>query len=113
MYANDFATKTADTISVDEMLKDLIPGFLKNKENELQQLQQMLEQQDYHRIKKIGHNWKGSCPSYGFHYLGEMGKHFEELVQNEDYTSLKNIVGTLSSYFKNLHIQYLPESTLL
>ena len=106
MFANEFAIKTADIISVDEMLKDLIPGFLKNKENEIQQLNEMLEQKDFSKVKKLGHNWKGSCPSYGFHYLGELGKVFEELGQNKDYTTLKKIVSTLPSYIKNLDIQY-------
>ena len=106
MLANEFAIKTADTISVDEMLKDLIPGFLKNKENEIQQLNEMLDQKDFNKVKKLGHNWKGSCPSYGFHYLGDMGKEFEELVYNEDYITLKKIVSTLPSYMKNLDIHY-------
>lgn len=106
VFANEFAIKTADTISVDEMLKDLIPGFLKNKENEIQQLTEMLEKKDFTKVKKLGHNWKGSCPSYGFHYLGEMGKEFEELIHNEDYTTLKKIVSSLPSYIKNLDIHY-------
>ncbi len=111
MFANEFAIKTADTISVDEMLKDLIPGFLKNKENEIQQLNEMLDQKDFNKVKKLGHNWKGSCPSYGFHYLGDMGKEFEDLVHNEDYSNLKKIISTLPSYIRNLEIHYQADLT--
>ena len=106
MYANNFTPKLAETVSVEKMLVDLVPGFLKNKMDDLQSINTMMQQKDYSKIQKIGHNWKGACPSYGFHYLGEVGKQFELLVQNQDYKSLEDLVQTLPAYLKNVTIEY-------
>lgn len=106
MYANNFTPKLAETVSVEKMLADLVPGFLKNKIDDLQSINDMLEKKDYVKIQKIGHNWKGACPSYGFHYLGEVGKQFEILVQNQDYQNLEKLVQTLPAYLKNVSVEY-------
>ena len=106
MYANDFKPITAETVEVEKMLIDLVPGFIKNKEDDIQSMNSMIEQHDFNKIKKIGHNWKGACPSYGFHYLGEVGKQFEILAQSEDYDSLKHLISTLPNYLKNVTVEY-------
>lgn len=106
MYANNFTPKFSETVSVEKMLVDLVPGFIKNKFDDLQSLNKLIQQKDYQRIQKIGHNWKGACPSYGFHYLGEVGKQFEILVQNEDYKKLQELISTLPDYLKNVSVEY-------
>lgn len=106
MYANNFTPKLAETVSVEKMLADLVPGFLKNKIDDLQSINDMLDKKDYVKIQKIGHNWKGACPSYGFHYLGEVGKQFEILVETQDYQNLERLVQTLPAYLKNVSVEY-------
>jgi len=103
-------TKTPDKIYVDEFLVDLIPGFIKNKLDDLTILQSALENQDFESIKKIGHNWKGVCSSYGFNYLGETGKQFEFLSMNKDLSSLKLLIESLPEYLKNIQIESVPDT---
>lgn len=103
---NQFNPKLTETVPVEEMLSDLIPGFLKNKADDLHYIHEMIEKKDYKQIKKIGHNWKGACPSYGFNYLGEVGKQFEYLVEQEKYDELKALVDTLPAYLNNVKIEY-------
>jgi HPt (histidine-containing phosphotransfer) domain-containing protein len=109
MFTENFTPKTAEIVSVEKMLADLVPGFIKNKIDDLHFIDDMIKQKDYGKIKKIGHNWKGACPSYGFHYLGEVGKQFEILVQNQDYENLEKLVSTLPTYLKNVSIEYSTE----
>lgn len=109
MSTNNFAPKLAETVIVEKMLVDLVPGFLKNKSDDLQSIKSMIQQKDYSTIQKIGHNWKGACPSYGFHYLGEVGKQFEILVQNREFKRLEDLVQTLPAYLKNVTIEYSTE----
>jgi len=109
MSTNNFAPKLAETVSVEKMLVDLVPGFLKNKMDDLQSINNMIQQKDYGKIQKIGHNWKGACPSYGFHYLGEVGKQFEILVENQEFKRLEDLVQTLPAYLKNVTIEYSTE----
>ena len=109
MYSDNFKPKTVETVAVEKMLSDLVPGFIKNKVDDIHLLNSMIEQNDYNKIKKIGHNWKGACPSYGFHYLGEVGKQFEILAQNKDLPSLKDLVKTLPIYLKNVTVEYCAD----
>lgn len=106
---NSFNPKISETVPVEEMLSDLIPGFLKNKTDDLHFINEMIEKKDYKQIKKIGHNWKGACPSYGFNYLGEVGKQFEILVDEERYDELKSLVDTLPTYLDNVKVEFNRE----
>ena len=109
MFADNFRTKTVETVAVEKILVDLVPGFIKNKVDDVRMLSLMLEQMDFNKIKKIGHNWKGACPSYGFHYLGEVGKQFEILAQNKDQASLTDLIKTLPIYLKNVSVEYCTD----
>lgn len=101
--------KVPDKIFVDEFLVDLIPNFIKNKIDDLAVLKNAAENQDFDTIKKIGHNWKGVCSSYGFKYLGETGKQFEYLALNKDLPSIKLLIESLPEYLKNVQIESVPE----
>ena len=110
MLDQNFTEKYSDQVAVENMLADLIPGFLKNKSNDLILLNQALIDKDFDKIKKIGHNWKGACSSYGFHYLSEVGKQFEILAADKDLEKLKVIVGSLDPYLNNVKIDYVENS---
>lgn len=101
--------KVPDKIFVDEFLVDLIPNFIKNKIDDLAVLKSAIENNDFETVRKIGHNWKGVCSSYGFKYLGETGKQFEYLAENKDAASLRLLVESLPEYLKNVQIESIPE----
>lgn len=109
MISTDRAMRVPDKIFVDEFLVDLIPNFIKNKIVDLAILKSALESKDFDTIKKIGHNWKGVCSSYGFNYLGEAGKQFELLAQNEDAHSLALLIDSLPEYLRNVRIESVPD----
>ncbi len=109
MISTDRAMRVPDKIFVDEFLVDLIPNFIKNKIADLAILKSALESKDFDTIKKIGHNWKGVCSSYGFNYLGETGKQFELLAQNEDANSLRILIDGLPEYLRNVQIESVPD----
>ncbi|MBC7743001.1 MAG: Hpt domain-containing protein [Bdellovibrionaceae bacterium] len=107
MLNQNFTEKYSDQVSVEDMLADLIPGFLKNKATDLVILNQALSEKDFDKIKKIGHNWKGACSSYGFDYLGEVGKQFENLAAKSDTEKLEIILKSLPEYLKNVQVNYV------
>ncbi len=110
MMDHTFTEKYSDKVSVEDMLADLIPGFLKNKTADLDILNQALNEKNFDQIKKIGHNWKGACSSYGFHYLGEVGKQFEILAAEKNDVKLKVILDSLPKYLKNIEVDYVAGS---
>lgn len=101
--------KVPDKIFVDEFLIDLIPNFIKNKIHDLTIIKSALETNDFETIRKIGHNWKGVCSSYGFKYLGETGKQLEHLAEAHDKTSLRFLIESLPEYLRNVQIESIPE----
>ena len=112
MILSDTSPKVPDKIFVDEFLVDLIPNFIKNKIDDLTILKNAAEKEDFETIKKIGHNWKGVCSSYGFKYLGETGKQFEYLAQNKDLASIKLLIESLPVYLRNVQIESVPDYEL-
>lgn len=109
MITTDRSMKVPDKIFVDEFLVDLIPNFIKNKIDDLAILKSAIEDNDFETVRKIGHNWKGVCSSYGFKYLGETGKQFEYLAENKDLASLRLLIESLPEYLKNVQIESIPE----
>lgn len=109
MITTEIATKKSDKIFVNEFLVDLIPNFIKNKIDDVAILKSAIENQDTDTIKKIGHNWKGVCSSYGFKYLGETGRQFETLAQIQDFNTLKVLVESIPEYLKNIQIEAVPD----
>lgn len=109
MMTNEVFKDTPAKIYVNEFLVDLIPGFIKNKFDDLAVLKSAIDNKDAATIKKIGHNWKGVCASYGFNYLGEAGKQFEILAQNEDYASLKLLAESIPEYLRNIQVESVPD----
>lgn len=106
MQENIFAPKLSETVHVEQMVSELIPSFLKNKQTDLQFIRSLLEEKKYDEIKKLGHNWKGACASYGFHYLSEVGKQFEDLADRKDDDNLKKLIDSLPIYLDNVKIEY-------
>lgn len=93
-----------EKIYVDDYLMDLVPNFIQNKFLDLNKINYAIDNKDLETIKKIGHNWKGVCSSYGFNKLAEIGKKFEILAQNTDYSGIKKIIDHLPTYLKNVQI---------
>ena len=95
MDTNDFTPKISETVHVEKMLTDLVPGFLKNKYDDVDFINSLIEKNEFSRIKKIGHDWKGACPSYGFEYLGEVGKQFDAAIVSGRLTDLVRVGGAV------------------
>lgn len=97
-------------IYVDDFIVDLIPNFIKNKLKDLELLGAAIEKKDSDIIKKIGHNWKGVCASYGFDSLAEVGSQLEILAENADFSKIKVLVENLPKYLENVQIISISSS---
>jgi len=59
---NDEAYK----VTVAKDLEDLIPGFMRNRNKELETLKVALAAADFEQLRQLGHRMKGVGNSYGF-----------------------------------------------
>ncbi len=93
-------------VNIDIDLEDLIPGFMENRQTDLQKLEQALEDQDYETLRSIGHNLKGVGGGYGFHDMTAMGAAIEEGARENKLEIVKENVTKLSHYLSNVEIVY-------
>ncbi len=70
-----------ETVHVSEDLEALIPLFMAKRQEDAAAWADALVRGDAEMLAAIGHRLKGTCPSYGFTTLGEMGQELEALAR--------------------------------
>ncbi len=93
-------------VKIDIDLEDLIPGFLENRQLDLQKLEQALGDQDFETLRSIGHNLKGVGGGYGFHDMTAIGAAIEEGARENMLEIVNENVIKLSDYLSNIEIVY-------
>jgi len=65
-------------VHIDIDLEDLVPGFLENRQKDLEMLEKVIQENDFESLRSIGHNLKGVGGGYGFLEITEIGAAIEE-----------------------------------
>lgn len=105
-------SKVSEKIFVEDFLADHIPQFISAKKEEVKKLNLALEQGDFAYIKKIGHNWKGVCASYGFRHLSDIGGQIEILSEQKKTQEIKNLLSPVIGYLDNAQIVVISEQEM-
>lgn len=90
----------------DPDLQDLVPSFLRNRRNELQEMDGALARGDFEFIRRLAHTWKGICRPYGFVHLETLSRILEETGQREDRQEATAIVGEIRTYLDNVRVVF-------
>ncbi len=93
-------------VHVDPDLQDLIPGYLKNRGNDLKRYQQLLDEGDFDKIFHLGHSMKGSGGGYGFNDLTSIGRAIEKAAKNRDKESVRKSIIDLTDFLEKLEVVY-------
>ncbi len=93
-------------VRVDADLKELIPGYLENREKDLLVYQQALKKDDFNSIAVLGHSMKGSGGGYGFDDLSSIGRAIEKAAKSRDKESVRKSIIDLTDFLKKLEIVY-------
>lgn len=97
---------TTWVVRPDPDLADLIPSFMQNRRNELEELKGARSRNDYEFIRRMSHTWKGICRPYGFVHLETLSKSLEEAGEREDAAEVERIMNEMASYLENVRIVY-------
>ena len=89
-------------VHVDIDLEDLIPGFLDNRQKDIQKLENALQENDFETLRSIGHNLKGVGGGYGFSDITEMGSEIEVGARANDLASISENIKKFSHYLSKL-----------
>ena len=93
-------------VHVDADLEALLPGFLKDWQEEVRAMRQALEKNNYETIRKMGHDMKGIGGSCGLDVITDMGSGLAEGAKAMDQELIRKNLDTLSGYLERLEIVY-------
>lgn len=94
------------TVAVDPDLEELIPGFLQNRQKDVQSLRSALHAGAMQTIQSIGHSLKGVGGGYGFNRISEIGAEFEEAAEQGDNETIKVLIAELQDYLARVEVVY-------
>ena len=100
-------------VLVDESFADIVPWFLDNRKEDIKKVKDFADVADFEQIQRMGHRWKGTCASYGFQKLSEVGEKLEELSLRKNKDTIVALMDKTSDYLNNLEVVYVAadEST--
>jgi len=93
-------------IPIDSDLQDLIPGFLENRQQDIQKLQAAMAAGDFDTIRTLGHRMRGDGGGYGFHMISEIGQAIEAAAQGKDRAEIATRVDALIDYLERIEVVY-------
>ncbi|MEK7845913.1 MAG: Hpt domain-containing protein [Nitrospinota bacterium] len=93
-------------ISIDADIKELMPGFLLNRQKDIKSIKEALEHNDYYNIQILGHSMKGSGSGYGLDTISDIGASLEKAAKERNSEDIKNLVNKLSEYLGQIKIIY-------
>ena len=94
-------------IQVDADLEDLIPGFLENRNTDIEALRTELENSQYENLRSIGHSIKGVGGGYGFDLMSQIGAEIESAAKESDGDLIREKIEQLDDYLKRVDIEYI------
>jgi HPt (histidine-containing phosphotransfer) domain-containing protein len=99
---NDEAYK----VTVAKDLEDLIPGFMRNRNKELETLKVALAAADFEQLRQLGHRMKGVGNSYGFAQVSVLGQEIEDGARSGDRASLEANIAHYRDYLSKVQIAF-------
>jgi len=90
------ATSAPDQTDVPPEVQELVPGYLKQKDVDLERLRMAIEESDYPSISRLGHQLKGSGTSYGFDEFSKIGSALEHAAKTHDLEETRRQVELLA-----------------
>src|SRR5216684_732171 len=97
---NDDAYK----VMVAKDLEDLIPGFMRNRNKELETLK--MAAADFEQLRQLGHRMKGVGNSYGFAQVSVLGQEIEDGARSGDRASLEANIAQYGDYLSKVQIAF-------
>lgn len=93
-------------VMVDADLKELIPGFLQTRHEDVASITAALDAGDWKTVFILGHSMKGSGGGYGFDEISAVGEVIETAAKANDAAMVKTGVARLADYLSRIDIKY-------
>ncbi len=93
-------------VKIDPDIQAIVPGFLKNKQNDVNKIHAALEKGDFGTIRILGHSMKGDGGGYGFDRISELGAIIEEAAKGKQADTIRTTVSELSDFLTRVEVVY-------
>lgn len=93
-------------VRIDAQLAELIPGYLRNRQEDLEAIDTALARGDFDSIHFIGHSMKGSGGGYGFDDITEFGLQLERAALAADADEVRRWARQLAAYCERVEVVY-------
>ena len=91
---------------IDPDLRDLIPGYLENRNKDIIAIRTALKASDFNKIRVLGHSMRGSGGGYGFMLISKIGKALEITAKQKDSDLILNHLTELSNFLERVTLVY-------
>ncbi len=91
-------------VQVDPLIAPLVPGYLKNRGEDVQRIAGLLAAKDFAALRKLGHNMRGSAGAYGLAPLSEIGARIEAAAQAADGPAIGAAVEEMGRFLQNVKV---------
>ncbi len=93
-------------VEVDIDLEELIPGYLQNRQNDIEAIREALSGEDFESIQRMGHTMKGSGGGYGFDFISAVGLHLEEGANETSVEKIQDALKNLCDFLERVDVVY-------
>jgi len=93
-------------VAIDSDLKELIPGFLENRRNDVRRLHGALASLDFETMRTLGHRMRGDGGGYGFDGISSIGHAIERAATDRNIEDVTTAVEELTRYLDRLEVVY-------
>lgn len=110
---NHFDTNSRDTnasnviVHIDKILEDLIPDFLQNRRDDINDIREAVPKGDMELVERLGHMMKGAGGGYGFQKITELGDAFERAAHQKDESGILRLTKELEIYLDTLEVVFV------
>jgi HPt (histidine-containing phosphotransfer) domain-containing protein len=91
-------------VQIDNVLRDLIPGYLESKREDVQKLHRAIAEKDHETIRLLGHSMKGSGGAYGFDGITEIGRQLEIAAKKQNLEESRKLADELVQYLDRVEL---------
>lgn len=92
---------------VERDLEMLIPGFMENRQVDIDQLKTLLAAADLVEIRALAHGLKGTGGAYGFDELSLVGSELERAALADEKEAIQTAIERYQHYIDNVQIEYI------
>jgi HPt (histidine-containing phosphotransfer) domain-containing protein len=91
-------------VKIDNVLRDLIPSYLKKTREDVQKLHRAIAEKDHETIRLLGHSLKGTGGGYGFDGITEIGAQLETAAKRQDLEGSRKLAEELQQYLDRVEL---------